>query len=136
MNVLVTNKNTLHIKKPYITYYQANIASEASSSEEGSRDVTPIKTNAIGTNKFEGSCVTEIDEMYDHVDIKNGNKEVDIEKFADNRSITFAIDGTSFDVVKKHFPDDADKLRVQGTVFARMSPDQKEYLIGKQILVI
>ena len=46
--------------------------------------------------------------------------------------MTFAIDGNSYDVVKKYFPDDADKLRVKGTVFARMSPDQKEYLIGKR----
>ena len=46
--------------------------------------------------------------------------------------MTFAIDGNSYDVVKKYFPEDADKLRVKGTVFARMSPDQKEYLIGER----
>ena len=112
-------------KRPYITYYKVNVGSEASSSEEASRDATPIKT------KYEGSSVIETDEIFDSIDIKPGQKNIDLERCADNRSMTFAIDGNSYDVVKKYFPDDADKLRVKGTVFARMSPDQKEYLIGK-----
>ena len=111
--------------RPYITYYKANIASESSSSEEASRDVTPIKS------KFDGSSVLETEDTIDSLDLKSSTYNIDIEKCANIGPITFAIDGNSYDVVKKHFPDDADKLRVQGTVFARMSPDQKEYLIGK-----
>ena len=112
-------------KRPYITYYKVNIASEPSTSEEASREATPIKA------KFDGSSILETDETFDSLDMKSGAKTFDIEKGAKNHAITFAIDGNSYDVVKKHFPDDADKLRVKGTVFARMSPDQKEYLIGK-----
>ena len=111
--------------RPYITYYKVNIASEPSSSEEASRDVTPIKS------KLDGSSVLETEDTFESLDIKCSSNNIDIEKCASIGPITFAIDGNSYDVVKKHFPDDADKLRVQGTVFARMSPDQKEYLVGK-----
>ena len=53
-------------------------------------------------------------------------KEValDIEK-----SYHFAIDGESFAVVRRNFPEVADRVTVRGTVFARMSPDQKQTLI-------
>ena len=121
----ILTKDRVSNNRPYITYYKVNIASEPSSSEEASRDVTPIKS------KFDGSSVLETDDTFDSLDIKASANNIDIEKCASNAPITFAIDGNSYDVVKKHFPDDADKLRVQATVFARMSPDQKEYLIGK-----
>ena len=41
----------------------------------------------------------------------------------------FAIDGESFGVVRRNFPEVADRVTVRGTVFARMSPDQKQTLI-------
>ena len=42
---------------------------------------------------------------------------------------TFAIDGPSFDVIRDHFPMIYDRLCTRGTVFARMTPDQREFLI-------
>ncbi|XP_043917761.1 polyamine-transporting ATPase 13A2 isoform X2 [Protopterus annectens] len=41
----------------------------------------------------------------------------------------FAVNGKSFAVVREHFPDLLPRILVRGTVFARMSPDQKTELI-------
>lgn len=41
----------------------------------------------------------------------------------------FAITGKAFAVIKEYFPELLPKLTVRGTVFARMSPDQKQQLI-------
>ena len=52
---------------------------------------------------------------------------------------TFATDGKSFNVIRDNFPDVFDRLCTRGSVFARMTPDQKEFLIeelqelGKEI---
>ncbi len=43
--------------------------------------------------------------------------------------IHFAITGKSWDLIKQHFPEILRKLVVRGTVFARMSPEQKMQLI-------
>ena len=125
-------------KKPYITYYQVSVGSE-SSSEEPSREVTPInKKGADKSNsKFDSfTTVVEIDELYENNSIMNGTKNVDKNNSTDDLQIAFAIDGTSYDIVKRHFPKEAEKLRVKGTVFARMSPDQKEALIGRYMYKI
>ncbi|XP_013404305.1 probable cation-transporting ATPase 13A3, partial [Lingula anatina] len=41
----------------------------------------------------------------------------------------FALDGRSFGVVRQYFPELLPKICVKGTIFARMSPDQKGQLI-------
>ncbi|TNN84078.1 putative cation-transporting ATPase 13A3 [Liparis tanakae] len=41
----------------------------------------------------------------------------------------FAMNGKSFAVISEHFPDMLQRLVLQGTVFARMAPDQKTQLI-------
>ena len=41
----------------------------------------------------------------------------------------FAITGRSFAVVKRYFADIIDRIVVRGTIFARMSPDQKSALV-------
>lgn len=43
-----------------------------------------------------------------------------------------AISGKSFSVIEKYFPNLLSKICVQGTIFARMLPDQKCQLIQKQ----
>ena len=119
-------------KKPYITYYQVSVGSESSSAEP-SREVTPInkKGSDKSNSKFDSfTTVVEIDELYEDTRGKNGTKTIDKSNSTDDFQIAFAIDGTSYDIVKRHFPKEAEKLRVKGTVFARMSPDQKESLIG------
>ncbi|CAG7720248.1 unnamed protein product, partial [Allacma fusca] len=42
---------------------------------------------------------------------------------------SFAITGTVFSIVRTHFSELMPKLLVRGTVFARMSPDQKQQLV-------
>ncbi|XP_069467226.1 polyamine-transporting ATPase 13A2 isoform X2 [Ambystoma mexicanum] len=44
-------------------------------------------------------------------------------------SYHFALNGKSFAVVHDHFPSLLPKILVQGTIFARMSPDQKAQLV-------
>jgi magnesium-transporting ATPase (P-type) len=41
----------------------------------------------------------------------------------------FALSGKSFAIIKKHFPHLLEKILVNGTVYARMSPDQKAQLV-------
>jgi len=41
----------------------------------------------------------------------------------------FAVSGKSFAVIRDEHPDLLDKLAVRGTVFGRMSPDQKQQLV-------
>lgn len=43
-----------------------------------------------------------------------------------------AIDGKSFGIIEKYLPDVLQKLCIRGTIFARMSPEQKCLLIQKQ----
>ncbi|XP_070560588.1 polyamine-transporting ATPase 13A3-like isoform X2 [Ptychodera flava] len=47
----------------------------------------------------------------------------------DNHKFHFAVTGKSFGVIKNYFPDLMKKIIVRGTVFARMSPDQKTQLV-------
>lgn len=117
------------MKRPYITYYQVNLKSETSSSEI-SHDVSQITDKAEESEKVNSGIVIEIEELKDSLKSKYVLNKLNIENDDENRDIQFAIDGASFDVAKEYFPDDAQKLRVKGTVFARMSPDQKESLIG------
>ena len=42
---------------------------------------------------------------------------------------TLATDGVSFNVIRDHFPEIYERLCTRGKVFARMTPDQKEFLI-------
>lgn len=53
------------------------------------------------------------------------------EDMIDDDDYHFAMDGPSFDVIRKHFPEEAQRIWVKCKVFARMSPDQKEILIGE-----
>ena len=47
----------------------------------------------------------------------------------DNERFHFAITGKSWNVMKTYFPEMIPKLVVRGTIFARMSPDQKAQMI-------
>jgi cation-transporting ATPase 13A3/4/5 len=43
----------------------------------------------------------------------------------------FAMDGKTWAICKEHFPELMGKFVTRGTIFARMSPDQKQALIGE-----
>ncbi|XP_063965726.1 polyamine-transporting ATPase 13A3-like isoform X1 [Lytechinus pictus] len=47
----------------------------------------------------------------------------------DHEKYHFAVSGKSFAVLKSHFPELIDKIVQRGTVYARMSPDQKTQLV-------
>uniref|UniRef100_A0A2K6KPZ2 ATPase cation transporting 13A2 n=1 Tax=Rhinopithecus bieti TaxID=61621 RepID=A0A2K6KPZ2_RHIBE len=47
----------------------------------------------------------------------------------DPRSRHLALSGPTFDIIMKHFPKLLPKVLVQGTVFARMAPEQKTELV-------
>ncbi|XP_006883756.1 PREDICTED: probable cation-transporting ATPase 13A2 [Elephantulus edwardii] len=48
---------------------------------------------------------------------------------ADPRSIHLALSGSTFSILVKHFPKLLPKVLVQGTIFARMAPEQKTQLV-------
>ncbi|XP_076085924.1 polyamine-transporting ATPase 13A3-like isoform X2 [Mytilus galloprovincialis] len=64
-----------------------------------------------------------VEEISTDLDMKIQIEEVGGEMFH------FAVTGKSFSVLRQHFPDTLSKIVVRGTVFARMSPDQKAQLV-------
>ncbi|KAL5013801.1 hypothetical protein ScPMuIL_008071 [Solemya velum] len=64
----------------------------------------------------------EVEEVVTH----QGSTSIEID---DNKKFRFAIAGKSWDVIKQHFPEVFSKIAVRGTIFARMSPDQKSQLV-------
>jgi len=69
--------------------------------------------------------------------VKQKVKEIEIdpkskvltEHFNENSHFHFAVSGKSFGVIREEHKDLLEKLAVRGTVFGRMSPDQKQQLI-------
>jgi len=69
-------------------------------------------------------------------------KNVEVE--APTTGYHFALTGNVFGVIRTHYPELLSKILVRGTVFARMSPEQKQqlvellqalgYFVGKVIL--
>jgi cation-transporting P-type ATPase 13A2 len=47
----------------------------------------------------------------------------------------FAVTGQSFAVLRKHFPQIFERILVNGTIYARMSPDQKAQLVEHLISI-
>nr|XP_022336548.1 probable cation-transporting ATPase 13A3 isoform X1 [Crassostrea virginica] len=69
-----------------------------------------------GTDHYTDSDYTEDV----HIDLENPHK---------TQNFHFAVSGHSFGVLTTHFPEYIPRVVVKGTVFARMSPDQKLQLI-------
>ena len=46
---------------------------------------------------------------------------------------SFALDGKSFAIISKYFPHIFEKILLNGTIYARMSPDQKAQLVERLI---
>ncbi len=56
---------------------------------------------------------------------KNGGAAaVDVE-----RTCSFAVEGSTFEALRRHYPDVLRRVAVRGAVFARMSPEQKQQLV-------
>ncbi|GCB61091.1 hypothetical protein scyTo_0012855 [Scyliorhinus torazame] len=78
------------------------------------------------------------DDTSRHLDISSGASEVINIKVENEGSgdglhqmnhYHFAMDGKSFSIITEHFQDLLSKLVLNGTVFARMAPDQKTQLV-------
>uniref|UniRef100_UPI00358F840E polyamine-transporting ATPase 13A3 isoform X2 n=1 Tax=Myxine glutinosa TaxID=7769 RepID=UPI00358F840E len=61
--------------------------------------------------------------------LADGDISGECSKTYDLQPYHFAVCGRSYSVLTEHFPDMLPKIAVGGTVFARMSPDQKTHLI-------
>lgn len=64
---------------------------------------------------------------------KIGSSTVDLG--LDESDYNFAIDGKSFATVSKYFPDIYEKMLINGSVYARMTPDQKAQLVESLISI-
>ncbi|XP_065334220.1 polyamine-transporting ATPase 13A3-like [Cloeon dipterum] len=60
----------------------------------------------------------------DHEKSVNGSGECRLQPYA------FAMNGTTWSIIRDSFPELIPRLIVRGAVFARMSPDQKQQLVG------
>ena len=79
--------------------------------------------------------VIDVEEAKIDLKSKETSKKYNNDLDDKNDDIHFAIDGATFNIIKEYFPEEAKNIWVKGTVFARMSPDQKESLIGMFNLV-
>jgi P-type E1-E2 ATPase len=43
------------------------------------------------------------------------------------------MDGTSFAIISRFFPDTLERILINGSIYARMSPDQKAQLVERLI---
>ncbi|KAL7637604.1 UNVERIFIED_CONTAM: hypothetical protein RMT77_012333 [Armadillidium vulgare] len=57
------------------------------------------------------------------------NKSSEVAVEMDGNKYCFSVEGKSWAIIHSHFPDLLQKLVVRGSIFARMSPDQKQQLI-------
>ncbi|KAL4221380.1 hypothetical protein ACF0H5_019638 [Mactra antiquata] len=60
--------------------------------------------------------------------LKGGGQTLDTE-FGSKAFYHFAVNGKSWSTLRQSFPDIINKIVVRGTIFARMSPDQKAQLV-------
>lgn len=58
----------------------------------------------------------------------NGSASVKVEMFTDAR-VHLALTGETWEIIMKHYPELLNAVCVRGTVFARMSPHQKQQLV-------
>ncbi|EDV45271.1 probable cation-transporting ATPase 13A3 isoform X1 [Drosophila erecta] len=61
------------------------------------------------------------------VDAELGIKHSEDESW--RQQCTFAMDGKTWQIVKDHFPEEKEILLTRGSIYARMSPDQKQALV-------
>lgn len=90
------------------------------------------QSNSISSCETIDSCTlsTQLSnfEKTDHRITIDGANGKDIEK--NGGSFRFALTGKTWAIVKEYFPDLVPTIITFGTVFARMSPDQKQHLIS------
>lgn len=65
--------------------------------------------------------------------MKNTQTSINIEK--DPESYNFAMTGKTFGILRKSFPKILEKILLNGTIYARMSPDQKAQLVEHLISI-
>ncbi|XP_012945191.1 probable cation-transporting ATPase 13A3 [Aplysia californica] len=96
-----------------------------SEDDTGSNEVDTDVENAPLLSETQRSLVTEVTESR----TSKGQRytSVSMEEHLSRKHL--AINGKSFAVISKYFPELLPKICVEGTVFARMSPDQKCQLI-------
>ncbi|XP_014662698.1 PREDICTED: LOW QUALITY PROTEIN: probable cation-transporting ATPase 13A3, partial [Priapulus caudatus] len=65
----------------------------------------------------------------DTVASENDSTAVHVQLQDENEAYRFAVDGKTFDVIRYSYPDLLPRILVRGTVFSRMSPDQKAVVV-------
>ncbi|XP_022090226.1 probable cation-transporting ATPase 13A3 isoform X2 [Acanthaster planci] len=86
---------------------------------------TPVEAHMHYGNNSIKNCRRENGQIPDEVQLTFSGAEAAI----DINSYHFAMDGKTYAVMVEHFPELMPKIAARGTVFARMSPDQKAQLI-------
>ncbi|KAK3592581.1 hypothetical protein CHS0354_018848 [Potamilus streckersoni] len=71
---------------------------------------------------YDEDCERQVEEVF--IDRETTVIEIDGKK-----KFHFAVTGKCWAVLRQHFPDVLSKIAVRGTIFARMSPDQKAQLV-------
>ncbi|XP_033642678.1 probable cation-transporting ATPase 13A3 isoform X2 [Asterias rubens] len=86
---------------------------------------TPVEAHSHHSNNIKTNCRRENGQVPEEVQVTFTGAETAI----DINSYHFAMDGKTFAVIAEYYPELMPKIATRGTVFARMSPDQKAQLI-------
>ncbi|KAK6639831.1 hypothetical protein RUM43_008106 [Polyplax serrata] len=114
--ILVHSSQTKNSNHPVLYYTNSNCALPSSISCLG---------NTQQNNK--DTCVVSISSLTSASDITDLGYSIDAEPGLTDYS--FAISGSTWSAIQKFYPDLIPKMLTRGTVFARMSPDQKQLLV-------
>lgn len=94
-----------------------------------------VITNSNSLASFEGvnTCTQSTSVTFSCKDIESGlsrvEKELGLEPDLVTNNYRFALTGKTWAIIKEYFSDLMPRIVTRGTIFARMSPDQKQQLI-------
>ncbi|XP_075212316.1 polyamine-transporting ATPase anne boleyn isoform X2 [Lycorma delicatula] len=88
----------------------------------GTVDSTTATTVVTANGTTRNSIITDIETPVD-------NNVCSPNDFGSATNYTFALTGPTWSLIRNHYPDLVPKIATRGTVFSRMSPDQKQQLV-------
>ncbi|XP_035903591.1 probable cation-transporting ATPase 13A5 isoform X1 [Anopheles stephensi] len=90
---------------------------------------TQLSTNFDQKDHHSHRIMIEPPDQHDGIKVVNGGGTLGGKGTAGSSSFRFALTGKTWAIINEHFPELVPTITSFGTVFARMSPDQKQHLI-------
>lgn len=132
--VIIVNSRVNPMKANGFEIYY-NLSGQAS---DGKGVFTPnggaiTHSNSVASFEAVNTCTQTTSVTFSCKDIESGlsqvEKELGLEPELATNNYRFAVTGKTWKIIKENFPDLVPRIVTRGTIFARMSPDQKQQLI-------